>query len=128
MTRAERGALAAALRHGRERYEFRPGWWANRRNCRWYPKPHEGWQLPVLELTDFGDGQWVLEFGINRMATDSVGFALSVLAFFGVYDPTMAEVADGPYRCHGCGKTSRIARHEPGCSVAAAFDRESSAA
>jgi hypothetical protein len=26
---------------------------------------------------------------------------------------------DGSYRCEGCGKTSRITRHEPGCPVAA---------
>jgi hypothetical protein len=39
-----------------------------------------------------------------------------------------AAQADRPYRCEGCGKTSRIARHEPGCPVAAAFDREAGTA
>jgi hypothetical protein len=92
MTPADRRALAAALRHGRTRYAFRPGWWGNYRNYRWYPRPFEGWKIPVLELTDLGGGQWLLEFGINRFSVDSVGFALSVLAFFGVYQPAMAEV------------------------------------
>lgn len=28
------------------------------------------------------------------------------------------------YYCQGCGKTSRIAAHSPGCAVAAAFDAQ----
>jgi hypothetical protein len=38
-----------------------------------------------------GDDYRLLAFGINRMATDSVRHALSVLAFFGVYQPEMAD-------------------------------------
>jgi hypothetical protein len=91
MTPAERRALAAALRHGRTRYAFRPGWWGNERAYRWYPKPYTGWQPPALEVGSLGGGQWLLEFGINRFSADSVGFALSVLAFFRVYQPAMAE-------------------------------------
>lgn len=39
----------------------------------------------------------------------------------------LERLRDGPkrrYRCEGCGKTSRIAAHAPGCPVAAALDRE----
>ncbi|MDG4791884.1 hypothetical protein O7626_39410 [Micromonospora sp. WMMD1102] len=33
-----------------------------------------------------------------------------------------ADGLERPYRCEGCGKTSRIVAHMPGCPVAAAFD------
>lgn len=35
--------------------------------------------------------------------------------------------AERPYRCMGCGKTSRIVAHRPGCEVAEAFDDERAA-
>jgi hypothetical protein len=28
------------------------------------------------------------------------------------------------YKCEGCGKTSRIAPHEPGCTVAAYYEQQ----
>lgn len=98
MTPAERRALAAALRHGRTRYAFRPGWYRGRRDYHWYPKPNTGREPAVLQATDLGDGMWLLAFtdkwsANTSVAVDSVGFALSVLAFFGVYQPAMAEVA-----------------------------------
>jgi hypothetical protein len=93
MTSADRRALAAALRHGRTRYAFRSTWYLGAHDYAWYPKPFTGRDDPLLTATDLGDGQWLLEFNGNAVTADSVGFALSVLAFFGVYQPAMAEVA-----------------------------------
>lgn len=100
MTPAERRALAAALRHGRTRYAFRPGWYRGRRDYHWYPKPNTGREPAVLRATDLGDGLWHLTFGFSKgpaavdsAAVESIGFALSALEFFGVYQPAMAEVA-----------------------------------
>jgi hypothetical protein len=93
MTNADRRALAAALRHGRTRYAFRSTWYRGRRDYHWYPKPYCGCFDAALRVLDLGDGQWLLGFGKTRIAVDSVGFALSVLAFFGVYQPAMAVTA-----------------------------------
>jgi hypothetical protein len=93
MTNADRRALAAALHHGRTRYAFRAYWWDDKRHYRWYHKPNTGWDAPALTATDLGGGQWVLTWPDGSHTVDFVGFALSVLAFFGVYQPAMAEVA-----------------------------------
>lgn len=95
MTATERRALAAALRHGRTRYAFRywgAGFLIGNSYC-WYRKPFDGREQAALRATDLTGDQWLLEFGINRVSVDSVGFALSVLAFFRVYQPAMVEVA-----------------------------------
>jgi hypothetical protein len=93
MTPADRRALAAALRHGRIRYAFRRVWYRGQREYLWYPKPYTGREPAVLRAGDLGDGAWVLAWSGGSASVDSVGFALSVLAFFGVYQPAMAEVA-----------------------------------
>ncbi len=41
--------------------------------------------------------------------------------------PGRFSATDPPYRCEGCGKTSRLAAHLPGCPVAAAWDAEQAA-
>jgi hypothetical protein len=89
MTTSDRRALAAALRHGRTRYAFRATWYRGRRDYHWYPAPLTGREPPVLRVTDLGEGVWLLAFGFGKGSStvDSVGFALSVLAFFGVYQP-----------------------------------------
>lgn len=95
MTNADRRALAAALRHGREHYAFRPwgaGFLTGNTYC-WYRRPFDGREQAALRVTDLTGGQWLLEFDKSRVAVDSIGFALSVLEFFGVYQPEMAEVA-----------------------------------
>lgn len=38
-----------------------------------------------------------------------------------------APDADAPYRCQGCGKTSRIVAHRPGCPVERAWDERHAA-
>jgi hypothetical protein len=98
MTPSDRRALAAALRHGRTRYAFRPGWYRGRRDYCWYPAPFTGREPAVLRVTDLGDGVWLItflnaSFADTATTVDSIGLALSVLAFFGVYQPAMAEVA-----------------------------------
>jgi hypothetical protein len=95
VTPADRRALAAALRHGRTHYAFRcwgAGFLTGNTYC-WYRRPFDGRDEPVLRATDMGGGQWVLTWPSGSSSVDSVGFVLSVLAFFGVYQPEMAEVA-----------------------------------
>ncbi len=41
-------------------------------------------------------------------------------------DIAEADEAYVPYRCEGCGKTSRLVAHAPGCPVQAAWDKENS--
>jgi hypothetical protein len=96
MTPAERTALAAALRWARHTHEYRSTWWASDRDYAWYARPHTGQRPPVLRLVRDDDGHRVLEFNGNRIVVDSPGFALAVLAWFGIYDP--ADDRSHPYR------------------------------
>ena len=70
--------------------------------------------LTAVELLDDAAGNHIdVRFGFLRSA-----YRLTVERVPETENP------DEPYCCDGCGKTSRIARHEPGCPVAAPWRQQ----